>query len=95
MFKDFIEKLQNSDEAAKIRWLIVLSAIAMAIIVGLWLFFLNVSVEKVGSIKAEESGIGFWLVFKTGMKAVGESIAEKIKILVSPIIGERTITISP
>lgn len=35
----FIKKLQNSDEATKKLWLVVLSATTMIIVVGLWLIY--------------------------------------------------------
>ena len=43
--KKWIENIQNSDEATKKKWLMGLSVISMAIIIGLWLIYLNYSMD--------------------------------------------------
>ena len=64
MFKkirNFILELQNSDDATKKRWLIILSGASMIVVVGLWLVYFNVSLEKIAPAQqqavAETSGI--------------------------------------
>lgn len=39
----FITKLQNSDDATKKKWLIILSSISMVVVVGFWLLLTNLS----------------------------------------------------
>ncbi|MEK7548947.1 MAG: hypothetical protein AAB496_00420 [Patescibacteria group bacterium] len=48
--KKWIENIQNSDEATKKKWLMGLSVISMTIIIGLWLIYLNYSMDisKIG-----------------------------------------------
>ena len=43
--KKWIENIQNSNEATKKKWLIGLSIISMTIIIGLWLIYLNYSMN--------------------------------------------------
>ena len=43
--KKWIENIQNSNEATKKKWLMGLSVISMAIIIGLWLIYLNYSMD--------------------------------------------------
>lgn len=41
MFKEFIEKLQAADEGHKRKWMIASTAIAMALVVYIWLGYFN------------------------------------------------------
>ena len=43
--KKWIENIQNSDEATKKKWLMGLSVTSMAIIIGIWLIYLNYSMD--------------------------------------------------
>ena len=95
MFKNFIEKLQNSDESVKIRWLIGLSAVAMVIIVSFWLVYLNYSIKTAWDSENQKSEIEFWQIFKTGLKVAGISIKNNIKIFTSKISSERTVIMEP
>ena len=90
----FIGKIQNSDEATKKRWLIVSSAIAMVLVISLWLVYINWTIKSVGdNIEKQNLEPGFWQIFKTGLNMISESIWNGIKNIVSKITGERTITI--
>ena len=76
--KNFITKLQNSDEAIKKRWLIGASAVAMILIISLWLVYLNYTLGKTGAVENEsDNSTSFWQVFKTGLVIVGNSIKDK------------------
>lgn len=64
--KDFVGRLQKSDGSVKKRYLIIFSAITMAVVIGLWIFYLKV----LSHISLEGSGvflknffiaIGHWL----------------------------------
>lgn len=89
MFKNlkaFISRLQNSDEATKKRWLIVVSAITMIFVISGWMVYLNYTIEKINSIEDEIiHSTSFWQVFKTGLVITGKSIKEKTGNLVSDI----------
>ena len=90
----FIKKIQHSDEATKKRWLIVSSAIAMILVISLWLVYINWTIKAVGdNVEKQELEPGFWQIFKTGLKVAGESAWDNIKNIVSKITGERIITI--
>ncbi|MDP3015351.1 MAG: hypothetical protein Q8N28_03020 [bacterium] len=97
MFKKlnkFIGKIQNSDEATKKRWLIVSSAIAMVLVISLWLVYINWTIKAVGdNVGKQDMEPGFWQIFKTGLKVAGESAWNGVKNSVSKITGERIITI--
>lgn len=95
MFKNFIEKLRSSDESVKIRWLIGLSAVAMIVVVSFWLVYLNYSIKTAGDSENQKSEIGFWRIFKTGLKVAGDSIKSNIKNFTSKISGERTVIMEP
>lgn len=78
--KNFIKKLQRSDDKTKKRWLVVSSAISMVIIFFLWLAYLNAVVmpetkqEKATAttIKISEGGQkkSFFRTFSIGLKTV-------------------------
>ena len=94
--KKKLAEIQNSDEQTKKRWLIGMSAIAMVIVVGLWLIYVNSTIESLGGsqeVSKSSDSIGFLQVFETGLKVVGKSVKNEVKNLISKIIGERTITI--
>ena len=91
--RNFIEKLQNSDDTVKKRWLVIMSGLSMIIVIAIWLIFLNNSIEKIGEKKLNESETSFWQVFQTGLKIAGNSIKEKSADLIYKIIGEKTIII--
>jgi hypothetical protein len=71
MFKDILEKLQSADESAKKRWLVVLSAIAMLIIVVVWAKYFALITQPAGNIGRENAeGISFWETMKTGVSVL-------------------------
>lgn len=92
--KKYLKKIQNSDEATKKRWLIVSSAIAMVLVISLWLVYINWTIKSVGdNVEKQNLEPGFWQIFKTGLKVAGESAWDGVKNSVSKITGERIITI--
>lgn len=72
MLKDFLEKLQNADESIKKRWLVILSAISMVIIIIVWLKYFAFVIRPVGTLSQEDSGGGFsfWETMKTGVSVL-------------------------
>ena len=87
--KLLIEKIQNSSEQTKKRWLFIFSAVSMIIIISLWLVYLNYSLGEIA--KDEQTEIGFFKVFQTGLKVVGSSLSQKAGDLIYKIMGERTV----
>ncbi len=94
-FRNFIEKIQNSDERAKRRWLVISSAITMAIVLVLWIFYVSfifqVPSAEQTNIQTDEPG--FWQIFKNGAVVVFNSASEGLKNLISQLTGEKTIVI--
>ncbi|MBI5079347.1 hypothetical protein HZB06_01560 [Candidatus Wolfebacteria bacterium] len=80
-----IEKIRDSDEAAKKRWVIVFSAITMTIVVIIWLFYAGFAVK---TTEKKDVSTDFWPIFKKGFTTVAGSLKEKIYGL---ILKERTI----
>ena len=91
--RNFIEKLQNSDDTVKKRWLVIMSGLSMIIVIAIWLIFLNNSIRGVVKEKSNQSETSFWQVFQTGLQIAGNSIKEKSADLIYKIIGEKTIII--
>ncbi len=92
--KNFILKIQNSDEATRKFWLFVFSGISMAVVVALWLVYVNLTVARVappagpasGSElaavpeKAELGQPGFFEIFGAGVKIIFDKIAGKVNV---------------
>ena len=91
--RNFIKKLQNSEDNVKKRWLIILSGLSMVIIIVIWFIYLNNTMEKIGEKQSRQSETTFWQVFKTGLRITGNAIKEKSGELIYKIMGEKTITI--
>lgn len=77
--KKFFSKLQDSDEATRRRWLVLLSGASMIIVITLWISYVNLIVEPVGrEEKIAESRIepGFAEVMRAGLTVVAKEIKE-------------------
>jgi len=93
--KNFIEKIQNSDERTKRKWLVICSAVAMVVIVAFWVFYIKSIFEIPQPIQAETqaSGPGFWDIFKNGASIVFNSIINNIKSIFANLTGSKTVII--
>jgi hypothetical protein len=80
--KNKLEEIRNSGPGKKIKWVVFMSAAAMAIIVCLWLFWLGQGMDRPPAENLPNSEIGKWEIFKAGFK-----------VLTSKIFGPRTINI--
>ncbi|OGY65750.1 MAG: hypothetical protein A3A16_04030 [Candidatus Harrisonbacteria bacterium RIFCSPLOWO2_01_FULL_44_18] len=83
--KNFIVKLQNLDETAKKRWLIIFSAVAMLAVISLWALYVNLSIADVNSsplakneksVKNPEPDLG--QILGAGLTKIGGEIKDKI-----------------
>lgn len=73
MFR-FIEKLQNADETIKRRWMFALTAVAMVVVVFVWLAYFNNLVsggftepDFAAAEPAESNSFTFFETFKSGL----------------------------
>jgi len=74
--KKFIVNLQKADEARKKRWLFILSALAIIVVVGGWVIYINKSVVNLEITKTTEQSS--WQVFQTGLKTIISQIKNLI-----------------
>lgn len=91
--KKQLEKIQNSDETTKKRWLIGVTAFSMILIIAFWLVYINWIININITSENHESSIESWQIFKTGLFVAINSIKENIKDFISKISNERTIII--
>jgi len=92
--KNWLTKIQNSDEKTKRRYLIIASAITMILIISLWLICLKSTISGINQkITDQTSNTQFWQVFKNGLNITGQSIKENIQNIISQIFQGKTITI--
>lgn len=80
--KNKLEEIRNSGRGKKTRWVVSMSAVAMAIIVFFWLFYLGKGMNRPVAESVSGAEVGKWEIFKAGFKA-----------LISKISGPRTINI--
>ncbi len=99
----FIEKIQNSDEATKKRWLIGTSVVSMVFIITLWLVYIGFIIKPIDGEEVSISTNEFWPIFKNGLIIAQVEIGKlatqlwnivlvQIKNIISIIMNERTIT---
>jgi hypothetical protein len=80
-FNDKLEEIRNSGRGKKMRWVAIMSAATMTVIVAFWLFYLGKNGRPVQGEAVEET-VGKWEIFKSGFK-----------IITSKLFGPRTINI--
>lgn len=76
--KKFIKNLQAADEARKKRWLFVLSAMMMIVVVGIWGLYIKKNIPNL-EISEEISKQSSWQVFQKGL----ETVISQIKNLIN------------
>ena len=102
-FHKFIEKIQNSDEATKKRWLIGTSVVSMVFIIALWLVYIGFIIKPMDGERGSTSTDESWPIFKSGLliaraeigrlaTQLGNPAMVQIKNIISIIMNERTIT---
>jgi hypothetical protein len=78
--RHFIVKIQNSDESVRTRWLFVLSGTSMAIVVALWIGYINLIVTPPtapAAAAAEDENPGFADIMRAGATVIKGALAEK------------------
>jgi hypothetical protein len=83
--KYFLKKIQNAEESTRRFWLIVFSAGAMMMVLGLWLIYMKATVAKVEGPRNDSelaadsvSKPGIGKIFAAGFKNLTAQIKEKI-----------------
>lgn len=82
--KNFIIKLQNSDEATKKTWAVVGTGVSMLLITTIWFLSIDLSFNT-DKIKQEESKSSFVETFSTGLKIAGKEIGSEISKAVNAL----------
>ncbi|MEK7624314.1 MAG: hypothetical protein AAB404_01115 [Patescibacteria group bacterium] len=89
MFKNLkkvVQNIQTADETKKKRWLFVLSALAMIIVISSWVVYLNKTIVNLGPAESEKNNQPLvkipkespWQVFLTGLKIITSQIKELV-----------------
>lgn len=95
MIKNFINKIQNSDDAVKKIWLFVFSGAAMIIVIGLWVLYMDMTVAKVNQPNSApaiaknekiDNGPGFFAIFSAGVKTIYDELKERLSVKNSIVI---------
>jgi hypothetical protein len=100
LMHDFIDKLRNSEEHIKLRWLFILSGISMVVIVFFWMKYFNSLVTPIGAPQQQaeqntEQGFTFWETFKAGLGTVIETTGEALNSLVNTVRQPKSYDITP
>lgn len=72
--RNFFEKIRNSEEATRKKWMWILVSFSMILIIGLWAVYINHNIESLGGAKKEiaeeskEQKPSFWEIFQNGLK---------------------------
>ncbi len=73
--KNFFERIRNEEEHVRRRWLFILSGTSMAVVVALWIFYINIIVgrpagEEETAAVASAKNPGFPQIFGAGIRVV-------------------------
>lgn len=94
-FIEFINKIRESDNAAKKRWLIIFTAPTMLFIIIFWAFMLrsDLALSEVGAIEKKSNFAESRQVFKRGAAIIAERFKQGGSILNSAL-NERLLRIN-
>jgi len=96
---NFVIELQKSDEGTKRRWLVILTASTMLIVLVLWSIYINITIKSLGSQEVKSAQSDFSSTFRTGtmvlLKELGAKINELAYQLKSLAETTNSITIQP
>ncbi len=80
--KKFFLDLQQSDEATKKRWLVILTSGSMMVVVGLWSVYINLTIQNLGE-KNQNQAPAFLETFKNGMAVLSKEAGSKASQLMA------------
>lgn len=80
--RNFISKIQNSSPAAKLRWVVIFSAVAMLGVVGIWLGYEKLTGSDSGGSslfisKTESTQPGFFKTLGLGVESIVNSLQRR------------------
>lgn len=97
--ESFLERLQSANESTKRRWLIGSTAIAMVIVIYIWLAYFSALVggspSQTNPPTDAEGGFTFWQAVKNGSAIVYEGFLDKMKLLGTILRTPREYIIQP
>ena len=86
--KTFLEKLQSSDDRTKTRWVVGISAVAMALVVVVWLNYFNGIVGQNPAVSAAaaniEGNFSFSKTAQDGLVYIYQGIVHKLGAITKP-----------
>lgn len=95
--RHILESVRESDESVKFRWVVALSAIAMGIVIFVWLAYFNGIIVQSGAPLQEEGAGGFSLgaTFRGGGAALFEETRKALRSLRDAFLAPRVYHVSP
>jgi hypothetical protein len=97
MLKEFLEKIQNADESVKKRWLVILSAICMLVIILVWLKYFAFITRPLGNLSQGGGGeeFSFWETMTTGVSVLGNKFLSALQSFGRILSAPRSYLIKP
>lgn len=79
--QNFFWELQQSDEGTKKWWLFLLSGSSMVIVLILWSFYINMTIQSLNNKEAYPENAGVLSIFKNGVMVLSEDSGLKLSKL--------------
>lgn len=70
---NFITELQESDKPTKLRWLVALTAASMVIVIALWIVYINITIQGLGTPQQQKEQSEFSATLKNGVMILSKS----------------------
>ena len=83
--KIFFIELREKDEAAKKRWLVVLTSVSMVFVAALWGINLNMSIQDLGGRAQRVEKENFMAVIKNGADMISKGTGLKLSKLADSV----------
>ncbi len=78
--KNFIIRIQNSEERVRRRWLVIATSSTMALVIGLWLIYINFITKPLEATTLQQATLptqpGLAQIFGIGFKIVADQITK-------------------
>jgi hypothetical protein len=91
--KKLLEKIRESDEETKKKWVVGASAVSMAIVIAFWLILSSSIVKSVDETANNNKNSDFWFIMKNGIGIAYESILKEISNITKKLNSANSITI--